>query len=117
MPAFLSGCHFPCMFADQALLNRSIPLLHVHCYARNYLCRLASKAGQVHSLDWLHQASGLALTQAGQRALLQAGLPQELLHQLQQLPMQLPDSDSEACKEQKHAQALHKCQARPQGFT
>lgn len=77
-----------------------------------YYGRLACKARQEGSLQWLHQASGLALAQAGQRALLQAGLPQQLLEELQQLPMQTLDDDSEAVRERKHALALHKCQAR-----
>lgn len=104
------------MLTDQAFLHESISTVAWTVFLPQF-CRLASKAGQDDSLDWLHQASGLALTQAGQRALLQAGLPQELLHQLQQLPMQLLDSDSEASREQKRARALYKCQARQHGFT
>ena len=89
----------------------------IQMHVQSRCCRLATKARKDHSLDWLHQASGLALTQAGQRVLLQAGLPQELLHQLQQLPMQMLDDDSEASREQKRSQTLHNCQARQQTST
>ena len=77
-------------------------------------CRLAWKAAQDSNSDWLYEASGLALTRAGQRALLQAGLPQALLQQLQQLPVQVLDDDSEAVRHEKQTLALHRCQVRQQ---
>ena len=60
--------------------------------------------------DWLYQASGLALTEAGQRALLKARLPQGLLQQLQQLPMHVLDDDTDAMRGLQYAEHQHRCQ-------
>ena len=73
-------------------------------------CRLAAQAQHEDQTSWLYQASSLALTQAGQKALLHAGLPQQLLHQLYRLPMQSTDHDTDAMREQQHAKWLHACE-------
>ncbi|KAL0046980.1 hypothetical protein WJX82_003486 [Trebouxia sp. C0006] len=72
--------------------------------------RLAAQAQLEDHTSWLYQASSLALTEAGQKALLHAGLPQQLLHQLYQLPMQSTDHDTDAMREQQHAKLLHACE-------
>jgi len=71
---------------------------------------LAAQAQHEDHTSWLYQASSLALTEAGQKALLHAGLPQQLLHQLYRLPMQSTDYDTDAMREQQHAKLLHACE-------
>lgn len=73
-------------------------------------CRLAAQAQHEDQTSWLYQASSLTLTQAGQKALLHAGLPQQLLHQLYRLPMQSTDHDTDAMREQQHVKMLHACE-------
>ncbi len=72
--------------------------------------RLASQAQHEDQTSWLYQASSLTLTQEGQKALLHAGLPQQLLQQLYWLPMQSTDHDTDAMQEQQHAMLLHACE-------
>ncbi|KAL0029223.1 hypothetical protein WJX79_004037 [Trebouxia sp. C0005] len=72
--------------------------------------RLAAQAQHEDETSWLYQASSLALTEAGQKALLHAGLPQQLLHLLYRLPMQSTDHDTDAMREQQHAKLLHACE-------
>ncbi|KAL0039095.1 hypothetical protein WJX77_007663 [Trebouxia sp. C0004] len=72
--------------------------------------RLAAQAQHEDQASWLYQASSLTLTEAGQKALLHAGLPQQLLHQLYWLRMQSTDLDTDAMREQQHAKLLHACE-------